>query len=146
MSDTGFKTNNGTDLVNIYTPIGTNTAISNTGYFSSGYNKDLAQIEQADKALTLQVVSETVSEAVPEYKALQTLNQQDIIKTASEIENKDIEEEVIEIKRLQKIIEDHTLKLTHITAAQLEKIYKRKIDWFIDSKKALKLGIIDEVI
>ena len=59
---------------------------------SQKINKDLAQIEQADKALTLQVVSETVSEAVPEYKALQTLNQQDIIKTAPEIENKDIEE------------------------------------------------------
>jgi len=59
---------------------------------------------------------------------------------------KDIEEEVIEIKRLQKIIEDHTLKLTHISPLQLEKIYKRKIDWFIDSKKALKLGIIDEVV
>jgi ATP-dependent Clp protease protease subunit len=59
---------------------------------------------------------------------------------------KDMEEEVIEAKRLQKMIEDHTLEFTKIPVDQLEKIYKRKIDWFIDSKKAIKLGIIDEVI
>jgi ATP-dependent Clp protease protease subunit len=59
---------------------------------------------------------------------------------------KDMEEEVIEVKRLQKMIEDHTLEFTKIPVSQLEKIYKRKIDWSIDSKKAIKLGIIDEVI
>ena len=59
---------------------------------------------------------------------------------------KDLEEEVIEVKRLQTIIEDHTLKLTKITKLQLDKIYTRKIDWYIDSKKAIKLGVIDEVI
>jgi ATP-dependent Clp protease protease subunit len=59
---------------------------------------------------------------------------------------KDLEEEVIEVKRLQKMIEEHTMQKTKISGSQLEKIYKRKIDWYIDSKKAMKLGIIDEVI
>jgi ATP-dependent Clp protease protease subunit len=59
---------------------------------------------------------------------------------------KDIEEKVIEVKRLQSKIEEHTTALTKITKEQLQKIYKRKIDWYIDSKKAIKLGIIDEII
>jgi ATP-dependent Clp protease, protease subunit len=59
---------------------------------------------------------------------------------------KEMEENVIETKRLQKIIEKHTLRYTKITRETLDKVYKRKIDWFIDSKEAIKLGIIDEII
>jgi ATP-dependent protease ClpP protease subunit len=59
---------------------------------------------------------------------------------------KDMEEDVIETLRLQKMIEDHTLEYTKITAKKLEKIYKGKRDWYIDTEEALKLRIIDEVI
>jgi ATP-dependent Clp protease protease subunit len=59
---------------------------------------------------------------------------------------KDLEDEVIEAKRLQKMIELHTLELTKITEKKLEKVYKTKKDWFIDSEEALKLQIIDEIL
>ena len=59
---------------------------------------------------------------------------------------KQMEEDIIETKRLQKIIEKHTLKNTDITKDELQDIYEKKIDWFIDSKQAKKLGVIDEII
>jgi len=59
---------------------------------------------------------------------------------------KQMEEDIIETKRLQKIIEKHTLKNTSITKDELRDIYEKKIDWFIDSKQAKKLGVIDEII
>ena len=59
---------------------------------------------------------------------------------------KDLEEKLEEAKRLQKKIEEITLEKTKITAKKLEKIYKRKIDWFMDSKEALELGVIDKII
>ena len=59
---------------------------------------------------------------------------------------KEMEEEVIEAKRLQSMIEEITLSNTKITSKKLEKIYKTKKDWFIDSDEALKLHVIDEVI
>jgi hypothetical protein len=57
-----------------------------------------------------------------------------------------MEEDVIETKRLQKIIEKHTLKNTGISKDELREIYEKKIDWYIDSKLAKKLGVIDEII
>ena len=59
---------------------------------------------------------------------------------------KDMEDDVIEAKRLQKMIESHTLELTKISKKKLEKVYKSKKDWFIDSDEALKLKIIDEIL
>jgi len=59
---------------------------------------------------------------------------------------KDMEEDVIETLRLQGMIEEHTLEHTKITPKKLEKVYKGKRDWFIDTEEALKLKIIDEVI
>lgn len=59
---------------------------------------------------------------------------------------KDLEEDVIETKRLQKMIEDITIENTKITEKKLEKIYKTKKDWFMDSTEALKLKVIDEII
>jgi ATP-dependent Clp protease protease subunit len=59
---------------------------------------------------------------------------------------KDLEEDVIETKRLQKMIEDVTLQNTRITEKKLEKIYKTKKDWFMDSEEALKLKVIDEIL
>jgi len=59
---------------------------------------------------------------------------------------KEMEESLIETKRLQEIIEDHTIEYTAITKEKLEKVYKKKQDWYISTKEALKLKIIDEVI
>jgi hypothetical protein len=57
-----------------------------------------------------------------------------------------MEDDVIEAKRLQKMIETHTLELTNISKKKLEKVYKTKKDWFIDSDEAIKLKIIDEIL
>lgn len=59
---------------------------------------------------------------------------------------KDMEEDLEETKRLQLFIEDHTLSKTKITREQLRENYKRKKDWYMPSKKALKLGVIDEIL
>lgn len=59
---------------------------------------------------------------------------------------KDLEEDVIETKRLQKMIEDITIENTKITEKKLGKIYKSKKDWFMDSEEALKLKVIDEIL
>jgi ATP-dependent Clp protease protease subunit len=59
---------------------------------------------------------------------------------------KDMEEDVIETRRLQKMLEEHTLEFTKITAKRLEKVYNGKEDWFIDTEEALKLKVIDEII
>jgi ATP-dependent Clp protease protease subunit len=58
----------------------------------------------------------------------------------------DMEEKLAETKRLQKKIEGMTIERTKITAARLEKIYKRKIDWYMTAEEALKLGVIDEIV
>lgn len=58
----------------------------------------------------------------------------------------DMELDLVETKRLQKRIEQITLKRTKITKEKLAEIYSHKIDWFMDAKKALKLGVIDEII
>lgn len=59
---------------------------------------------------------------------------------------KSMEEDVAEGKRLQKILEKITLENTKISKKKLKKIYDTKFDWFMTSKKALKLGVIDEII
>lgn len=59
---------------------------------------------------------------------------------------KDIEEEWIEVKRLQDKLEEITLRKTKITKERLDKVYKRKMDWFMTAEEALKLGVIDEII
>lgn len=59
---------------------------------------------------------------------------------------KDMEEDLEEVKRLQSILEEHTLERTKMTRAQLDENYKGKKDWYINAKQALKLGIIDEII
>ena len=60
--------------------------------------------------------------------------------------SKDLEDEVIEVLRLQEMIEDHTLEQTKISKSKLKRVYKNKTDWFIDTEEALKLKVIDEII
>jgi ATP-dependent Clp protease protease subunit len=57
---------------------------------------------------------------------------------------KDIEEEFIEVTRLQKLLEEMVLRKTKISKDKLEKVYKTKKDWYINTKQALELKIIDE--
>ena len=59
---------------------------------------------------------------------------------------KDIEEDLAETKRLQKMLEQHTLECTSITKKQLKENFKAKKDWFMNSEEALKLKVIDEII
>jgi hypothetical protein len=44
------------------------------------------------------------------------------------------------------MIEEITIENTKITEKKLEKIYKTKKDWFMDSEEALKLKVIDEIV
>jgi ATP-dependent protease ClpP protease subunit len=59
---------------------------------------------------------------------------------------KDIEEELVEILRLQQSIEEITLESTSITKKMLEKAYRGKKDWYLSSGEAIKLRIIDQII
>jgi len=59
---------------------------------------------------------------------------------------KDIEEDLMETQRLQGLLEKITLKRTRITKTRLKEVYKTKLDWHMDAKEALKLGVIDEIL
>lgn len=58
----------------------------------------------------------------------------------------EIEEDLFEAKRLQKMIEEMTLENTKITKEKLEKVYKGKQDWYLDARDALKWGCVDEIV
>ena len=58
---------------------------------------------------------------------------------------KTLEEEVFEARRLQDIIEKHTLTHTKLKANELKDNYEKKKDWYFSAKEALKYGIIDEI-
>lgn len=59
---------------------------------------------------------------------------------------KDIEEDVVESKRLQEMIEKYTISHTKITIDRLKEVYDTKQDWYLNVGEALKYGIIDEII
>jgi ATP-dependent Clp protease protease subunit len=59
---------------------------------------------------------------------------------------KQLEEEMIEIKRLQEKVEKIVLDKTKISKEKLEENYDMKRDLFFDLDEAIKLGIIDEII
>lgn len=59
---------------------------------------------------------------------------------------KDIEENFIETKRLQKKIEELTLSKTKIDKKKLKEVYERKVDWFMTAEEAKKLGVVDEIV
>lgn len=59
---------------------------------------------------------------------------------------KDMEEDLVETKRLQDLLEKITLKRTRITKTKLKEVYKDKFDWHMDAKEALKYGVIDEIL
>jgi ATP-dependent Clp protease protease subunit len=59
---------------------------------------------------------------------------------------KNLEEDLIETKRLQKLIESLIVSKTKISKKQLSEIYNNKNDWFMSSEEALKYNIIDQII
>jgi ATP-dependent Clp protease protease subunit len=59
---------------------------------------------------------------------------------------KDLEEDLIETKRLQKMIEQVTLEKTKISKDQIKRNYAHKKDWFMTAEEALKLGVIDKIL
>lgn len=59
---------------------------------------------------------------------------------------KNLEEDLIETKRLQKIIENHVLAKTKITKKQLSDNYNTKNDWYMGAEEALKYHIIDQIL
>ena len=58
----------------------------------------------------------------------------------------DMEDEVQETKRLNKILFDIIQNETKITADKLREIYEKKKDWYLTAEEALKLGIITEIL
>jgi len=58
----------------------------------------------------------------------------------------DMEESLVETKRLQGKIEEMTCRLTNIPKKKLKEILKNKVDWFMDADEALLLGVIDEIV
>ena len=58
----------------------------------------------------------------------------------------DLEEKLVETKRLQQKIEDMTHSLTKISRKKLKEVLKNKTDWYMTAEEALSLGVIDEII
>ena len=58
----------------------------------------------------------------------------------------EMEEDVAETKRLNDMLTDIILKNTDISKEQLEKVYKEKLDWYINAEEALKLKLISKII
>lgn len=59
---------------------------------------------------------------------------------------KEIEEDLEETKRLQKWIEELTLRKTKLDASRLHENYEKKKDWYMSTKEALEFGVIDKII
>jgi ATP-dependent Clp protease protease subunit len=59
---------------------------------------------------------------------------------------KELEESVEESKRLQKVLESIVKDKTDITKKRLREILETKKDWFMTSKEALELNVVDEIL
>jgi ATP-dependent Clp protease protease subunit len=58
----------------------------------------------------------------------------------------DIEQQLVETKRLQNKFEEMTIRKTKITKEKLDEIREKKIDWYMTAEEALKLNVVDEII
>jgi ATP-dependent Clp protease, protease subunit len=59
---------------------------------------------------------------------------------------KDIQERYRETRRLQKKLEKLTMEKTNIPKSKLKKIYRRKQDWYMTPKEAVKYGVVDHIL
>ena len=58
----------------------------------------------------------------------------------------DLIEDMEEISRQNKMIEDYVLSKTKLTKDDVKDIKEKKIDFFISSDKAIEYGIVDEIL
>lgn len=58
----------------------------------------------------------------------------------------EMEDSVVELKRLTKRVYDLIIKETKITQEQLDHYEERKKDWIIDAETALELGLISKIL
>lgn len=68
------------------------------------------------------------------------------ISSGGNMKIQDIVEDLAECERLQKWLEDLTIRKTKLKRKVLVKNRERKIDWFFTSKEALNYGIIDKIL
>jgi len=54
--------------------------------------------------------------------------------------------ELHEVKRIEKILDDYTLEKTLIPAKKLKQIKSTHTDWYITAQEALEYGVVDKVI
>ena len=59
---------------------------------------------------------------------------------------KEREDHLMEARRLQKIVEKHTMEHTKITKKRIKEVFEKKIDWYMNAKEALEYGVIDEIL
>lgn len=59
---------------------------------------------------------------------------------------KEMEDNLEESKRLQSQLEDIVKEKTKITKKRLREIFETKKDWYMTSKEAAELGVIDEIL
>lgn len=59
---------------------------------------------------------------------------------------KEIEDDIMETKRLQETIEKITLDRTKISKKKLKEVYDGKVDWFMTADEAKDLGVVDEIL
>ncbi len=59
---------------------------------------------------------------------------------------KDMEEKMEEVKRLQKQLENIVKEKTNISKKMLKDIFESKKDWYMSSKEAEELGVVDEIL
>lgn len=58
----------------------------------------------------------------------------------------EVEQRLEEMKRLQNVFEEMTIRKTKISKEKLDQVKKEKIDWYMTSDEALKLGVVDEIV
>jgi ATP-dependent Clp protease protease subunit len=59
---------------------------------------------------------------------------------------KEIEEKVVEIKRLQNQLESVVKEKTNISKKKLKDIFNTQKDWYMTADEALELNVIDEIL
>jgi len=59
---------------------------------------------------------------------------------------KDIEESMVQSRKLQTWLEDMTVDLTKIKRSRLKEVYDRKEDWYLTAQEAKEVGAIDEIL
>ena len=59
---------------------------------------------------------------------------------------KDLEDDIVETRRLQEIMESNVISKTNIPKKKIKEVYDTKTDWYISAQDAVSLGIVDEII